>query len=397
MKKLKELKCEYHANQKLHLFCKNPECWVKVCLKCAKERHKGHEVIGYAKLKMEAKRVEKELIQTKKGDLLSIKQTQEEVTNLKSQLSNSLTKHKEELKLLMTSILSNAYEASKETELHTTRFKDYLTTFEDFWQKLYQAQEEEVKKLPELANAVITQGTATDLKTFFEMCKDGININRELLNYKNNVDFIKADIEKFIMTNPLVTTIRQSKALYGQINNKEYPNTITSLNGILNEILNVDNKDSPLMGKRASGNSSLLSTFDESSLHVDNEYLKETTKSTISINSSRRHRRTKSIPNSKLTESQTDLLKVKYSNELKNLQSSIHTLHEDYKRLVKMVFGVASEFSSSIRGVINSVNNIREAYTNTRIINEEIQRMVLKSKDEKSICNITNNHRQITK
>jgi hypothetical protein len=378
---------------------------VKVCLKCVKERHKEHEVIGYAKLKTEAKRVEKELVQMKRGDILSIKQIREEVINLRNQLNNSITKHKEELKFLITSILSNAYEVSKEVELHTTRLRENLGVFEDSLQSFYYAQEEEVRKLPEVANAVITQGTTADLRIFFEMCKDGIGINTELLGYKSNVDSIKSDVEEFIISNSLITTIKQCRILHEQLNNKEHNNAMHSLNEIVNEFLDVNTKERSLMNKRPSVSSSLLSTSDESSLHIDSgckntEHLKGASKRTISMNGLRSHRRVKSIPNNKVTQSQTNVLKVSNAltdNKLKDMQNSIHTLHDDYKRFAREIFGVASEYAMSIRRVINSVNNIKEAYTNTKVITEEIQRMAFKGKDKKSISKVNNNNRQIIK
>lgn len=202
MKKAKLLNCKVHPEQKLHKFCKNSGCWIRLCPKCAIESHKGHKVIEYGSLSSEVRNAKDKLLQARKGDLISMKRIMSNVSTLESQLKEVHEKHREDKKLAETHILSKIERIAEENE---AKFKQLTETFQKIQRTLdesYNAQAQELSKIPQLADAVITQGTIDDLRTFFEMCQQGVESNSEIFEYKKSADSLRENIQKFSMQSP---------------------------------------------------------------------------------------------------------------------------------------------------------------------------------------------------
>jgi len=203
MQKGSLVNCKLHHGQKLRKFCMKPECWIKVCPKCASDKHKGHKVVDRAVLSQEAKVANNKLFQVKKSELVLIGQFIESTVNLRAQLKDMHEKRRNEIKAIESDLLAKMQKINRSEELKVTELENKMTTLEDKLKELHRAQTKEAERIPELASAVITKGTIDDLKTFFEMCQKGVEVNNELLEYKKKIDEIKENIEDYIIINPV--------------------------------------------------------------------------------------------------------------------------------------------------------------------------------------------------
>ena len=220
--------CNEHIGQKKPKFCMNLDCWKKICSKCATERHKGHNVIEYANLPREAKSVKEILIQSKKGDLMSIRRIIESINSFKIYLHEVKTKRKEEARLAVMNITERINKVSEETNQRFEELHNSILYFEETLKESYETQAQEVSKIPELADAVISMGTVDDLKTFFEMCQEGSETNAEVMKYKKTADYIRQNIEEFAMTDPLSFVFGFDKSIYERPKTSEGANILTN-------------------------------------------------------------------------------------------------------------------------------------------------------------------------
>ena len=217
MSKLKSSKCDHHPNQKQDKFCKNNGCWTRLCSKCASESHKGHRIVDYVTLTQEALSVKENLLQVKKGDLMSLKRIMNNVASLQSQLKEVQEKRNEDRKLSETHIITKIESIAKEGD---TKFKELEKMIEKLHKQLkdsHNSQAQELTKIPELADAVITEGTIEDLKTFFEMCQQGIESNMEIRDYKKTADSLRENVENFAMQNPFQFVFNTEKSLFDEL------------------------------------------------------------------------------------------------------------------------------------------------------------------------------------
>eukprot|EP00826_Nyctotherus_ovalis_P063380 TRINITY_DN9290_c0_g1_i18.p1 TRINITY_DN9290_c0_g1~~TRINITY_DN9290_c0_g1_i18.p1 ORF type:complete len:498 (+),score=115.53 TRINITY_DN9290_c0_g1_i18:192-1685(+) len=203
--------CKAHG-QKARKLCKNPECWVRICPKCANTSHKGHEVAEWSQIVQEANAAKDKLLQVKKGDLITIKRILDGMGNLDAQLNELQEKRREDARRVQTSVLSRIAKTSEETELEYSSLKTRLADGQKDVDGLYKSLLQEISKLPVLANAVISKGTADDLRTFFEMCKKGSEVNGEIFDQKQSVDELKQSIEDFSAINPLAFSFAFDKS-----------------------------------------------------------------------------------------------------------------------------------------------------------------------------------------
>jgi len=217
MDKLSLPVCEVHADQKLNKFCKNNDCWIKVCGQCANELHKGHRIVDYTTLTHEAMSVKENLIQVKKGDLMSLKRIMNNVAGLQSQLKDARERYKEDRRISELHLISRIEHVAKEEE---NKFKELDAMIMKFHKKIketHNIQAQELEKIPELANAVVIEGTIDDLKTFFEMCQQGIESNTEILEYKKKADILREDVEDFVMQNPFQFAFNFNRSLFEEL------------------------------------------------------------------------------------------------------------------------------------------------------------------------------------
>lgn len=194
--------CKLHAGQKLKKFCESPNCWTQICPKCALEVHKGHRVIDWQSFISEAKEVKERLLQARSGDILSVKKMIEGTNNIKARLDEATEKRKTAAKDFEEKVVSKIREILKSTEEKSLRLCVETGELQRRLRELCDSQVHEIEKIPELADAVISHGTAEDLRTFFEMCQKGTEVNSEILEYKKAADEMKKTIEDFITANP---------------------------------------------------------------------------------------------------------------------------------------------------------------------------------------------------
>lgn len=206
--------CDAHPGRKLNKFCKNSNCWTQVCPKCAAELHKGHKVVEYGTLISEAMSVKENLLQIKKGDLLSIKRIINNATTLQTQLKEAQQKRKEEKLLAESHVLSKIGAIASEGEAKYKELNEMLGRLHDKLKNIHNTQAQELSKIPELANAVIAEGTIEDLKTFFEMCQQGSESNVEILQHKKRADKLRKCIEEYAMQTPFQFVFKLNKSLF---------------------------------------------------------------------------------------------------------------------------------------------------------------------------------------
>jgi hypothetical protein len=209
--------CEMHIDQRLNKFCKNNDCWIKMCGQCAIELHKGHRIVDYSTLTHEAMSVKENLIQVKKGDLMSLKRIMNNVAELQSQLKEARERYKEDRRISELHIISRIENVAKEEESKFKELDTMIMRFHKRIKEIHNVQAQELEKIPELANAVVTEGTIDDLKTFFEMCQQGIESNTEILEYKKRADTLREDVEDFVMQNPFQFAFNFNKSLFEEL------------------------------------------------------------------------------------------------------------------------------------------------------------------------------------
>jgi len=193
-------KCKLHSGQKLKKLCQ--KCWVQVCSKCTIETHKGHKAIDWQVFLNEAKQAKEKLIQARSGDILSVKKLIESTSTLRTRLNETEDKRKTSIKDIEQKVISKIKEIAKNVEGESLRLNGESVALLEKLKELCTAHMHEVGKIPELADAVISQGTIEDLKTFIEMCQKGTEVNSEILEYKKIADDMKKTVEDFISTNP---------------------------------------------------------------------------------------------------------------------------------------------------------------------------------------------------
>jgi len=203
--------CKSHPNQVLHKFCKNQECWLLVCPKCALEHHKNHNIVEYGILSFEARSAKEKLLQAKKGDLMSIKKLLDGIDAFKGQLNDTKEKRKEEAHKLKLNVSNKIDKIINEGNVKCEQLMNRLIKLKNSLKESYEGQTQEMSKIPELADAVISKGTIEDLRTFFEMCQNGVETDAEIIKCKKEADYIREAIEEFIMIDPLFGF---DKALY---------------------------------------------------------------------------------------------------------------------------------------------------------------------------------------
>jgi len=209
--------CDTHPGKQLNKFCKNSNCWMRVCSRCIGEIHKGHKVIEYNALIHEAMNVKENLLQIKKGDLLSLKRIINNTVILQTQLKEAQRKLKEDKKLAETHVLNKIQAIADESEEKHKELNGILNKLHDKLKNIHNVQGQELSKIPELANAVIAEGTIEDLRTFFEMCQQGSESNTEILQYRKRTDKLRKSIEEYAMQSPFQFLFKLNKPLLEEL------------------------------------------------------------------------------------------------------------------------------------------------------------------------------------
>eukprot|EP00826_Nyctotherus_ovalis_P009785 TRINITY_DN1258_c0_g2_i1.p1 TRINITY_DN1258_c0_g2~~TRINITY_DN1258_c0_g2_i1.p1 ORF type:complete len:580 (+),score=139.77 TRINITY_DN1258_c0_g2_i1:89-1828(+) len=202
MKKPNLPACKAHQNQRLTKFCKNTNCWSRICPKCAIESHKGHQVVEYTILSKEARNAKEKLLQARKGDLVSLKRILDTVNTLSTQLKEAEEQQKEDKKLAEAYLLSKIEKAAEESTSRLSQLSETLHKLRKSLKASHDTQEHELQKIPQLADAVMAQGTAEDLKTYFEMCQQGVKSNSEIFEYKRNATLVREAVQRFAEVKP---------------------------------------------------------------------------------------------------------------------------------------------------------------------------------------------------
>jgi hypothetical protein len=117
-------------------------------------------------------------------------------------LKEAEKRHKEDKKLAEIHILSKIEKAAEEEESKFKQLTEILQKVQRTLNEFNDTQTQELTKIPQLADAVITQGTTEDIKTFLEMCQQGVESNSEVFAYKKDVDSLRESIQKFSSQNP---------------------------------------------------------------------------------------------------------------------------------------------------------------------------------------------------
>eukprot|EP00826_Nyctotherus_ovalis_P026177 TRINITY_DN2043_c0_g1_i9.p1 TRINITY_DN2043_c0_g1~~TRINITY_DN2043_c0_g1_i9.p1 ORF type:complete len:466 (+),score=98.12 TRINITY_DN2043_c0_g1_i9:146-1543(+) len=195
--------CKVHYGQKLRKFCMKPECWAKVCPKCATDKHKGHKVVDRLVLSQEAKAANNKLFQVKKSEILSISKFLETIESMQTQLREIHEKRKCEAKAFELDMLAKISKVVQEEALKVTELEGQILALYNQLKETHKSQTQETSKIPELANAVIAKGTIDDLKTFFEMCQKGMEGSGELGEYRKRMEQVKENIEDYTILNPV--------------------------------------------------------------------------------------------------------------------------------------------------------------------------------------------------
>jgi hypothetical protein len=175
------------------------------------EYHKNHNVVEYRILSFEARSAKEKLLQAKKGDLMSIKRLLDGIDAFKGQLNDTKDKRKEEAHKLKLNVSNKIDKVMNEGDVKCEELMNRLTRLQNSLKESYEGQAQEMSKIPELADAVISKGTIEDLRTFFEMCQNGVETDAEIIECKKEADHIREAIEEFIMIDPLFGF---DKALY---------------------------------------------------------------------------------------------------------------------------------------------------------------------------------------
>eukprot|EP00826_Nyctotherus_ovalis_P018266 TRINITY_DN1544_c0_g1_i6.p1 TRINITY_DN1544_c0_g1~~TRINITY_DN1544_c0_g1_i6.p1 ORF type:complete len:323 (+),score=111.13 TRINITY_DN1544_c0_g1_i6:113-1081(+) len=203
--------CKAHPTQVLHKFCKNADCWTLLCPKCAAEHHRNHNIVEYGILSYEARSAKEKLLQAKKGDLMSIKRLLDGIDGFKGQLNDTQEKRREEANKLKINVANRIDKIVNEDAGKCGELVERLIRLQSSLKDFYEGQSQEMSKIPELADAVISKGTIEDLRTFFEMCQNGVETDAEIVECKKEVDLLREAIEEFVMVDPL---FEFDKALY---------------------------------------------------------------------------------------------------------------------------------------------------------------------------------------
>jgi len=179
-----------------------PECWVSICYKCVTETHKGHKIIDLIYLSQEARNTKDKLVKTKRSDLASINHLIEGIKSLNVKLNEMHKKRQIDLKTLEENLIEQLRKIAEKEELQYNELTNEVIEVQKKLKESYNSQEKEIDKLPELAEAVISKGTLDDLKTFFEMCQNGLEANSEIFQYKESTDKVKKEVESYMFANP---------------------------------------------------------------------------------------------------------------------------------------------------------------------------------------------------
>lgn len=246
--------CKAHPTQVQHKFCKDADCWTPLCPKCAAEHHRSHNVVEFGILSYEARSAKEKLLQAKKGDLMSIKRLLDGIDAFRGQLNDTQEKRREEANKLKINVTNRIDKIVSEDGGKYGELAERLVRLQGSLRECYEGQSQEMRKIPELADAVISKGTVEDLRTFFEMCQNGVETDAEVVECKKEVDLLREAIEEFVMMDPLFGF---DKALY------EEPKaavpfqlevlTLLSEEKKLQELLSSDlaEKDSPSPSKKS--------------------------------------------------------------------------------------------------------------------------------------------------
>lgn len=211
---MKREDCSVHSGKRLEMFCEEFGCWKRVCPRCAQEFHQGHRVIAYSELTNEAKSQKEKLIRAKKGDVMSLKRILEALDTLQIQLGTAQRRKKIEARQAEVNIAARIQKAVKDGESRFMELYEEVLKVKTMLKECFDVQSQEIVRIPELADAVIAQGTLEDLQTFFEMCQNGVESNIEIVNYKKNVDWLRKNVEDFITVNPLSLLFGFDRSIY---------------------------------------------------------------------------------------------------------------------------------------------------------------------------------------
>jgi len=195
----KEHECDLHANAKKIKFCKEPNCWERLCPYCAAERHVGHNIIEFSEI-LKIIKNEKEKLTLQKSLILSeYKEFLLDLEKYSKNIHEKYGKLRIEEKKIQIKMDNEIKKASENILLK----KDIILS------KIKRANEEInsersciMKSIGNLGNSVekiSLNGDAFDVKQFFEYSlKEKFTDPSE---YKKMLNEIKEDFEHFIGLN----------------------------------------------------------------------------------------------------------------------------------------------------------------------------------------------------
>ena len=195
-------------------FCKNTECWVRICPKCAVESHKGHKVIEFSSLTSETKAMKEKLIRAKRNDIGTLKAIIDGLNNMNLQLNSSQQKYKEEGKLMEANILAKIQNALEESEIHYKGIQGRVLELKESMDEMHKIQSAELARITDLTNAILSKGSDEDFKIFFEMCEKGMESNFEITRQKSEMESMKITVKEFTVNNTFKSLFGNNKSFY---------------------------------------------------------------------------------------------------------------------------------------------------------------------------------------
>ena len=218
------------SHNKVRKICMKTESSIRVRPKCTTTR------IDWLVLSQELKESKEKLVQAKKSDLISINHLIDEVKNLEMKLNEIHGKKKHKAKTFEETIITKLRKLIEEKETYYNELKAEIVELQSKLKGLQNVKLREIEKLPGLAETVLTTGTLSDLKAFFDICQKELENNEEISQCKKKTDRVKQIVESYMKTNsfdPLFDSLL-SKDLIKQINTSlvEEKNKDNSLNSI---------------------------------------------------------------------------------------------------------------------------------------------------------------------
>lgn len=381
--------CKIHPDQRLLKFCKNLGCWTRLCSKCVVDFHRGHQVVEYTNLSNEARSVKEKLLQARKGDLISLKRILSNVSKLETQLKEAEERRKEDKKLAETHLLSKLQKVAEDESLKFGQLSETLRRLQKALSDTHESQAQEVAKIPELADAVISQGTMEDLRTFFEMCQQGVESNSEIYEYKRNADSLREGVQRFASQSPFDFAFR----LDDSITLSQLPETSLNSERSLKETLSrtLTSKELPVLKtqnpppdtKGAKSATNGRHTRIKSAAANDFSSLASTSMTTRNVSKISANLTHKGMPSKRLTSSRASLCDTLNSSRVlgpSGVKTSLRKPVKPVKKPVKKEQGRAKQSTQKVEKLKAMKRVVEELKNRLKMMVKEVKERAIISK-----------------